>query len=189
MSKTKSTAKANFEKTTSQEAIQIADELCNRISKYCEKYDVAGSIRQGKELVGDVDIVIIPKTPVDEFIVKIKETIEFEYGGTKKLFGMFMGRPVNIFITTTESYGACLYQCTGPALYNVHKRSMAKRKGFKLNEYGLYNRETGEKVAGDTEESIYEAMSLTYLEPTDRKAMFWQKKNEETTSTIEANTI
>jgi len=176
MSKTKSTAKANFEKTSSHEAILIANELCNRIDEFCEKYDIAGSIRQGKEMVGDVDIVIIPKTPVDEFIQKIKETIDFEYGGQKKLFGMFMGRPVNIFITNADSYGACLYQSTGPAMYNVHKRRLAKSKGFKLNEYGLFNRETGEKVAGHTEESIFEALGWSYREPTDRKAPAWIKK-------------
>ena len=179
MSKTKSTAKANFEKTSSHEAILIANELCNRIDEFCEKYEVAGSIRQGKPMVGDVDIVIIPKTPVDEFIAKIKETIEFEYGGTKKLFGMFMGRPVNIFITTPDSYGACLYQSTGPALYNVHKRQLAKSKGFKLNEYGLYNRETGEKVAGATEESIFEALGWKYTRPEDRQVPEWVAKRSQ----------
>lgn len=176
MSKLKSTAKANFEKTTSYEAILIANELCNRIDEFCEKYDIAGSIRQGKEMVGDVDIVIIPKPPVDEFIEKIKETIEFEYGGKKKLFGMFMGRPVNIFITTAESYGACLYQSTGPAMYNVHKRRLAKTKGFKLNEYGLFDRETDVKVAGDTEESIFEALGWKFKEPAERKSPEWVKK-------------
>lgn len=175
MSKTKSTAKANFEKTTSAEAILVANELCDRISDFCLCYEVAGSIRQGKEMVGDVDVVIIPKTPVEEFVQKIKETIDFEYGGTKKLFGMFMGRPVNIFITNKESYGACLYQSTGPAMYNVFVRQVAKRKGFKLNEYGLFNRETNEKVAGETEGSIFEALGWDYKLPTERKAPQWVK--------------
>ena len=176
MSKLKTTAKANFEKTTSYEAILIANELCNRIDEFCEKYDIAGSIRQGKEMVGDVDIVIIPKPPVEEFIEKIKETIEFEYGGKKKLFGMFMGRPVNIFITNAESYGACLYQSTGPAMYNVHVRQCAKRKKFKLNEYGLFDRDTDVKVAGETEESIFEALGWKFKEPTERKSPEWVKK-------------
>lgn len=176
MSKTKSTAKANFEKTTREEAMKIALELQSDIKDFCEKITVAGSIRQGKEMVGDVDIVIIPKDPVDEFIVKIKEKIEFEYGGSKKLFGMYKDRPINIFITNEGSYGACLYQSTGPAMYNVHKRKLAKSKGFKLNEYGLFNRETDEKVAGETEESIFEAMGWTYKEPHQRKAPSWIKK-------------
>jgi DNA polymerase (family 10) len=178
MSKTKSTAKANFEKTTRESALEVANKLESAIQDYCEKIIVAGSIRQGKEMVGDVDIVIIPKTPVDEFIEKIKETIEFEYGGTKKLFGLFMGRPVNIFITTAESYGACLYQSTGPAMYNIHKRRLAKSKGFKLNEYGLFNRDTDERVAGATEESIFEALGWKYKEPTERKSPEWVKKPE-----------
>jgi DNA polymerase (family 10) len=176
MSKTKSTAKANFEKTTREDALEVANELQNAIMDFCEECVVAGSIRQGKEMVGDVDIVIIPKTPVDEFIAKIKETIDFEYGGTKKLFGMFMGRPINIFITTADSFGACLYQSTGPALYNVHKRRLAKAKGYKLNEYGLFNRETDEKVAGATEESIFEALGWSYREPSDRKVPEWVAK-------------
>jgi DNA polymerase (family 10) len=176
MSKTKSTAKANFEKTTRESALEVAEQLETAISEYCEKITIAGSIRQGKEMVGDVDIVIIPKPPVDEFIAKIKEKIEFEYGGTKKLFGMFQGRPVNIFITTPDSYGACLYQSTGPAMYNVHVRQVAKRKGLKLNEYGLFNRDTNEKVAGTSEESIFEALGWDYKLPTERKAPEWVKK-------------
>jgi DNA polymerase (family 10) len=89
---------------------------------------------------------------------------------------MFNGRPINIFITNQDSYGACLYQSTGPAMYNVHKRKLAKSKGFKLNEYGLFDRETNEKVAGETEESIFEAMGWSYKEPHQRKAPSWIKK-------------
>jgi DNA polymerase (family 10) len=173
MSKTKSTAKANFEKTTRESALEVARDLISAIGQYCEAIEIAGSIRQEKEMVGDVDMVVIPKEPVQEFIQKIKQSIDFEYGGTKKLFGMYHGRPINIFITNPGSYGACLYQSTGPALYNVHIRQLAKSKGLKLNEYGLYNRETGEKVAGETEESIFTAMGWSYKQPVDRKAPEW----------------
>lgn len=176
MSKTKSTAKANFEKTSHEDGMKVALKLHDEIKDFCKKITVAGSIRQGKEMVGDIDIVIIPKDPVEEFIEKIKKTIDFEYGGTKKLFGMYKDRPINIFITNTESYGACLYQSTGPALYNVSIRQKAKKKGFKLNEYGLYDRETGDKVAGETEESIFEALEMEFKEPTERKAPFWMNK-------------
>ena len=72
--------------------------------------------------------------------------------------------------------------CTGPAMYNIHKRRLAKTKGYKLNEYGLYKRDTNEKVAGETEHSIYEALGWNYKEPTERENPSWIldriKKNE-----------
>ena len=172
MSNPKATAKANFEKTTRKDGVEIALQLQNELNEICSKTTIAGSIRQGKEMIGDVDIVVIPKDP-DTFYEKVKDIIEFEYGATKKIFGMYKERPINIFITNNESYGACLYQCTGPAVYNIHKRQMAKRKGYKLNEYGLFDRETNVQVAGDTEESIFEYLEWEYREPNKRKAPQW----------------
>ena len=173
MSTKKSTAKANFEKTTRDEAMIVGDQLVKELESLCDTVTVAGSIRQGKEMVGDLDIVVIPNRPIEQFTEDVKQIIEFEYGGSKKLFGMYKDRPINIFITNSDSYGACLYQCTGPALYNVHKRQLAKSKGYKLNEYGLFNRETNEKVAGHTEESIFEALGWSYREPNERKVPTW----------------
>ena len=59
---------------------------------------------------------------------------------------------------------------TGPAKYNILMRRQAKLKGFRLNEYGLYNRESGEYVAGTTERSIFEALDMEYKAPNERKA-------------------
>ena len=81
---------------------------------------------------------------------------------------MFMGRPINIFVTSTESYGACMYQMTGPTKYNLMMRMCAKKRGFKLNEYGLYNRVSGEYIAGRTEEDIFQALNLSYKSPENR---------------------
>jgi DNA polymerase (family 10) len=61
-------------------------------------------------------------------------------------------------------------------MYNVHVRQVAKRKKFKLNEYGLFDRDTDVKVAGDTEESIFEALGWKFKEPTERKSPEWVKK-------------
>jgi len=169
---TKATAKANFEKTTRSQGVEVALQLQNELNTICSKTTIAGSIRQGKDMVGDIDIVVIPKDP-NTFHDKVKEIVEFDYGASKKVFGMYKGRPINIFITTNESFGACLYQCTGPALYNIHKRKLAKNKGFKLNEYGLFNRETNEKVAGDSEQSIFEALGWNYKDPKERQAPEW----------------
>ena len=117
MSNKKATAKANFQKTSLAEGVKVAKQLESDLNKICSKVTTAGSIRQGKEKVGDIDIVVIPKD-TNTFYDDVKQIIDFDYGATKKIFGMYNERPINIFVTTNESYGACLYQCTGPALYN-----------------------------------------------------------------------
>ena len=169
MSHKKSTAKANFQKTSRAEALSIAEKLNAELSRFCKVVTTAGSIRQGKEMVGDIDVVVVPSVEPAEFLEQCKEIIEYEYGGKKKIFGMFHGRPINIFVTTEESYGACMYQMTGPMRYNLIMRMAAKKRGFKLNEYGLHRRETGEYVAGRTEQEIFSAMNLKYRTPEERR--------------------
>ena len=170
MSKKKSTAKANFAKTPRKDALVVGAKLEQALWPYCKTITIVGSIRQGKDMIGDIDIVVIPKIAPAEFLERCKEIVEYEYGGYKKILGMFLGRPINIFVTDESGYGACTYQMTGPAKYNIQMRGQAKRKGFRLNEYGLYNRESGEYVAGTTERSIFEALGLEYEAPTERKA-------------------
>ena len=170
MSKKKSTAKANFEKTPRKDALVVAAKLSQALWPLCEIVTVVGSIRQGKDMIGDIDIVVIPKIAPAEFLEHCKDIVEYEYGGKKKIFGMFMDRPINIFVTDKTGYGACTYQMTGPAKYNILMRRQAKLKGFRLNEYGLYNRESGEYVAGATERSIFEALGIPYKAPTERRS-------------------
>ena len=170
MSKKKSTAKANFEKTPRRDALVVAAKLSKALWPLCKIVTVVGSIRQGKDMIGDIDIVVIPKIAPAEFLEKSKAIIDYEYGGKKKIFGMFMDRPINIFVTDESGYGACTYQMTGPAKYNILMRRQAKLKGYRLNEYGLYNRDTGEYVAGTTERSIFEALAIPYKAPNERKA-------------------
>ena len=174
MSTKKSTAKANFEKTPYSEAIIIGEAFAKALEPLCEVVTLAGSIRQGKAMIGDIDIVVIPKEDPTVFLEDVKSIIEYEYGATKKIFGMFQGRPINIFVTNKPSYGASLYQCTGPTKYNLRMRAVAKRRGFKLNEYGLYNRSSGEYIAGRTEEDIFEALSFSFKSPEQRRQMVSQ---------------
>ena len=170
MSKKKSTAKANFEKTSRKDALIVGAKLESALRPLCNVVTIVGSIRQGKEMIGDIDIVVIPKIAPAEFLERCKDIIEYEYGGKKKIFGMFMDRPINIFVTNESGYGACTYQMTGPAKYNILMRRRAKLKGFRLNEYGVYDRESGDYVAGATERSIFEALDMEYKAPTERKA-------------------
>ena len=105
MSKKKSTAKANFAKTPRQDALVVGAKLSQALWPHCKIVTLVGSIRQGKDMIGDIDIVVIPSIEPAEFLERCKDIIEYEYGGKKKIFGMFMNRPINIFVTDESGYG------------------------------------------------------------------------------------
>lgn len=174
MSNSKTTAKSNFEKINLQDAIKIANELKNELQPLCSNIIIAGSIRRQKQEISDLDLILIPHN-LENFLDEVKNIIDYEYGGSKKVFGIYKNRPINLFITNENSIGSCLYQCTGPAMYNIRIRQKAKKMGFKLNEYGLFDRKTNEQIAGNTEESIFECLNLEYIEPHLRKAPSWMK--------------
>jgi DNA polymerase (family 10) len=163
----KRTAKDNFEKTSLIEGQTVAQKLSEALRPFCSRVEISGSIRREKPEVGDIDIVVIP-SDLEEFLAKVKEIIDFDYGGTKKVFGLYEERPINIFLSDEDSFGACLYQTTGPAMYNIRQRARVKKLGYKLNEYGLFDSE-GNKVAGKTEESIFSFLSWDFKEPNLRK--------------------
>lgn len=151
----KKATKDNFEKIDLIGSEIIAQQLISEMEHLCDSLEISGSIRRKMEQVGDIDLVIIPKN-IDNFLMEIKKIIDYDYGGTKKVFGIYKDRPVNIFITDIDSFGACLYQTTGPVFYNIRKRTKVKAMGYKLNEYGVFCNDTGNKVAGESENSIFD---------------------------------
>jgi DNA polymerase (family 10) len=114
----------------------------------------AGSVRRRKETVGDIDILVVVDKPENAI-----ERFELPEGGIK----------ADLRFVGPESYGAALLHFTGSKTHNVALRGLAIRKGLKLNEYGLWR---GEKlIAGKTEEEIYDALGLQYIEPEMREDM------------------
>ena len=72
MSKKKSTAKANFEKTSRKDALVVGAKLSQALWPLCKVVTIVGSIRQGKDMIGDIDIVVIPKISPAEFLERSK---------------------------------------------------------------------------------------------------------------------
>jgi len=153
-------------KITLKKAQDMAADLIGELAPHFTKALVAGSIRRGKEEIGDIDIVLIPK---DTLFDHIDDIIEVTSGGQKKIYGTYQGRPINLFLTDTQGWGAQLMTATGPAQYNIRKRFLVKRKGLKLNEYGLFTADTGEYLAGKTEKDIYEYLGWTHRGPEERE--------------------
>lgn len=143
--------------------------------KGVERVDIVGSARRKKETVGDFDLLVIAKDskPVMNFFVQMDEVMHVHaQGETKASVRIKIGVDVDIRVVPKESYGAALLYFTGSKAHNVALRQLAIKKGLKLNEYGLF-RMKGDKeekmIAGDTEEGIYNALGMTYIEPEMRE--------------------
>jgi len=150
----------------------FAETMRERLEKLPEasKVTIAGSYRRRKETVGDLDILVVSKKPesIMEFFVNQQEVDRvLAKGPTKSSIRLHNGIDVDLRVVPAESYGAALAYFTGSKAHNVRMREIAQRKGMKLNEYGLTK---GKKtVAGKTEEEIYKALGLHYVEPEMRE--------------------
>ena len=139
--------------------------------KGVKKVTIAGSLRRGKKTIGDIDIVVCAKSvfgkKIIDFFVAMPEVEEvFAKGTTKALVKLKSGLDADLRVIPEESYGAALNYFTGPKDHNIGLRQLALKKGYKLNEYGLFK--GSKQIAGKTEEEIYKALGLSYVEPEDR---------------------
>ncbi len=138
--------------------------------KEVEKLTVAGSARRKKETIGDIDILVVSTKPepiMDYFTSMAQVVRVYAKGRTKSSVRTRMGLDVDLRIVPKESYGAALNYFTGSKDHNVALRQVAIKKGYKLNEYGLFKVGRGKEkmVAGATEEEVYAALGLDYIEP------------------------
>jgi len=151
-----------------------------KIIKGVERVDIAGSARRMKETIGDIDILIISKNskPVMDFFTNMPEVEKvFAYGETKSAVRLKNGLDADLRVVPSEPYGAALNYFTGSKEHNIALRELAIKKGYKLNEYGLFSAKGGsasggkgmKMIAGKTEEEIYEKLGLQYIEPEMRE--------------------
>jgi len=163
-----------LEKTTGRALLNIAYNDGVNFLKYLEnckdieKVDVAVSLRRMKETIGDVDILVSSNNPekVMEFFVTYPEVQQIIAKGTTKSSVLLKDNiQVDLRVVEPKSYGAALQYFTGSKEHNVTLRSLAIKKGYKLNEYGLFDKKTEKFIAGKTEEEIYKKIGLSYIEP------------------------
>jgi DNA polymerase (family 10) len=136
--------------------------------KFIQKVNVAGSIRRKNETVRDIDILAASKEPrkVIKFFTEMKNIKEvLTEGETKCSVILNNNLQVDLRVIDASSYGSALQYFTGSKEHNIKLRKIAKKKNWKLNEYGLFNNITDEKIAGDDEKNIYKTLELEYIEP------------------------
>ena len=128
---------------------------------------IAGSIRRMRETIGDVDILVTTDSPDEAtrtFTSMPMVADVLATGDTKTSVLLREGLQVDMRIVPPECYGSALQYFTGSKDHNIKLREIAQKKRMKLSEYGLFE-EGGRKIAGRTEEEIYSALGMKYIEP------------------------
>ncbi len=151
-----------------QRAKKRASEVVERLRPFCAKIEVAGSIRRKSPFPRDIDLVLIAtdRPRVDAILM---------WFGSVRMSGMKIARvqlkdiSVDLYFADEKTWATLLLIRTGSKENNIRLCTLAKKRGWHLaaSGDGLFNG-NGERIAGDSEESIYEALGLPYQQPWKR---------------------
>ena len=130
-------------------------------------FDTVGSLRRGTETCGDIDVLACGAGPavMSSFIESPVVERVLGRGETKSSVLIKGGYQADLRLVAAESRGAALQYFTGSKPHNIALRDRALERGLKLNEYGLFRTDDDSRIAGETEESIYQALGLAWIPP------------------------
>ena len=157
-----------------------AEKIIAYVEKFpgIEKITPAGSLRRGRETVGDLDILVTGKACTTEegrqeaiaYVAKYPPLMDVIASGDNKIsFHLRGGMQVDVRLLPPESFGAAMQYFTGSKAHNVALRQRALKMKYTLNEYSLAELDGGKPVAGKTEEEIYAKLKLDYIPPEMRE--------------------
>ena len=171
-------------------ALSVAEEFIQEISPFCEKREIAGSLKRKKQMVGDIDIVIIPKfeqtkddtlfgEPVSINVLDrklsqmcIDNQMQLETSGPKiKRFSQFNGSDIfiDLYIATPETWITILLIRTGSKEHNIklYTRARDMRMQLKADGSGLFDAQL-HPIKTESEEDIFKILGFTYVLPEER---------------------
>jgi DNA polymerase (family 10) len=158
------------------EALKTANQVKSILEPHCLQIEIAGSIRRRKEFVHDIDLVVIPSNQ-GAFITALQGLGKITVGGQKLIRCDHSGISLDVYIATPETWATLLLIRTGSKEHNIKLCKLAISKGMKLHADGsglfsvapdlgpIYQEA---RIAGDTEESIFEALGIPYKKPESR---------------------
>lgn len=148
------------------------DEIANSLTSYLGDIDgvkkviVAGSYRRRKETVGDLDILVTcsrHSAVMDRFVDYDEVDEVISKGKTRSTVLLRSGLQIDLRVVAEVCYGAALYYFTGSKDHNIAVRKIAQRKKLKINEYGVFQGD--DRVAGKTEQEVFEEVGLAFIPP------------------------
>lgn len=155
-------------------ALPLAQDIITRLRqiKGVRRIHYAGSLRRMKETVGDIDILAISTAPgkvMDAFVALPDVQRVLAKGETKSSVMTHQGIQVDVRVVEPGVFGAALVYFTGSKAHNIRLRDMARKKGLKISEYGVFKERTGKRIGGKEEEEIYEILGLPFIAPEIRE--------------------
>lgn len=173
----------DYRRSAGRYRIDVASDEADKIAVYLlkfkgiEKVTSAGSLRRGRETVGDLDLLATgpacapEKTgPAVEYVAAYPGIHDMIAKGENKVsFHVDQGLQVDVRLLPTASYGAALQYFTGSKAHNVSLRQRALKMGYTLNEWALARLDDGSTVAARTEEEIYKALKMDWMPPEMRE--------------------
>ncbi len=159
------------------DALQAGEGILRAIKEIpeVERAVLAGSVRRRTETVGDIDVVVQAENAVRKRLVsrltRLRLVARVVASGDSCISMVLRENDlqVDIRIVDENAFGAAMLYFTGSVEHTVKLSSLAGDKGCKLNEYGLFNAQTGAYIAGRTEEEIYRRLGLQYIAPEMRQ--------------------
>lgn len=153
-------------------ALPIAENLLTELRKITliERAEVAGSVRRRRETIGDVDVLIISEDSPEALrqaakLPLVKQILAL--GGTKATLMIEGGIQVDVRAVARDSFGAALQYFTGSKQHNIRLRTLARKKGLKFNEYGVFRGR--KRIGGKSEEGVYSLINMPVMPPEIRE--------------------
>ena len=154
------------------QAVDLAEDLIRRLNEtgLFGRIESAGSLRRGRETIGDLDLLAMTKRPEDapraaKAFVELADVEQIlAHGEKKSSVRLAGGVQVDLRIVPGASFGAAMQYFTGSKAHNIALRKRAVAKGLKLNEYGLFDKEE-RALAGPEEAEIYQRLGLQCIPP------------------------
>ncbi|HEX5168511.1 MAG TPA: DNA polymerase/3'-5' exonuclease PolX, partial [Cyclobacteriaceae bacterium] len=155
------------------DAIQVGENLISVLKDFpgIKKVELAGSLRRAKETIGDIDILA-------EVTQRDRKKVSENFTGSKFAQKMLAkgdtrasiilkqsGRQADLRMVDESEWGAALQYFTGSKEHNIHLRTLAKDRGYKISEYGIFNIRNNKRLAGKTENAIYQSLGMEFIPP------------------------
>lgn len=170
------------------EALPVAEALRDTLAPACERIEIAGSIRRGREDVGDIELLCVPKIDgdalfnadmLDEFLVCLlfDGTLDYRlnkngsrtYGPQNKLLRhVASGIPVDVFSTSLANWGMAMVVRTGPAEFNVRMMQRFLDLRMKGHAYGGVTSSSGAEIECPDGQTVFRLLMWPWQEPKDR---------------------